>query len=115
VVARSIDAMRDGDTFNVITFAGKTSVLWPDPKPATAENREAARQFIEGLAGGGGTEMMNAIRTALDPKSSFAGHRSPAELADLPADGRMVSVEAPYSAIDRGDGTSRVTPDRQEQ
>ena len=106
VVERSIDAMRDGDTFNVITFAGKTSVLWPDPKPATPENREAARQFIEGLAGGGGTEMMNAIQTALDPKSSFAGHRSPAELADLPADGRMVSVEAPYSAIDRDDGST---------
>ena len=48
--------------------------------------------------------MMDAIRSALDPKSSFAGHRSPAELADLPADGRMVAVEAPYSAIDRGDG-----------
>ena len=106
VVARSIDAMRDGDTFNVITFAGKTSVLWPDPKPATPENREAARQFIEGLAGGGGTEMMDAIRTALNPTGSSSDHRSPAELADLPADGRMVFVEAPYSAIDRGDGST---------
>ena len=62
---KAIARMRPNDTFTIITFAGNTAVLWPEPKPATAENIAAADQFIAGSSGGGGTEMMAAINAAL--------------------------------------------------
>ncbi len=55
------------DTFNLITFAGDTFVLFPHPVPATHENLAKAQAFLAGRRGGGGTEMMKAIRAALDP------------------------------------------------
>ncbi|HMF54836.1 MAG TPA: VIT domain-containing protein, partial [Pyrinomonadaceae bacterium] len=52
------------DTFNLITFAGDTHVLFPQPVPATEENLRKAQEFLEGQRGSGGTEMMQAIKTA---------------------------------------------------
>ena len=104
VVAQAIEAMRDGDTFNVITFAGSTSVLWPEPRPATAENKVAAQRFIQGLHGRGGTEMMEAIRTALVQTGPGSGLKTPTELANLPADGQMVAIAASPSSIEIKDG-----------
>lgn len=58
------------DTFNLITFAGDTHILFPEPVPATRENLDRAQEFLAGRAGGGGTEMMKAIRAALDPSDA---------------------------------------------
>lgn len=62
---RAIENMRPGDTFNFITFAGDTHVLFPQPVAPTAANIRQALSFMAGQRGGGGTEMMKAIRTAL--------------------------------------------------
>jgi Ca-activated chloride channel family protein len=62
------------DTFNLITFSGDTSFLFPEPVPATPENLEKARQFLEGYGNGdGGTEMMKAVKAALMP-TKFLDH-----------------------------------------
>jgi Ca-activated chloride channel homolog len=66
---RAIESMRAGDTFNFITFAGDTHVLFPQPVPATSANIRQAVAFMEGRRGGGGTEMMKAIRTALGDRN----------------------------------------------
>ncbi len=66
----AIDGLYPRDTFNLITFAGQTKVLFPKPVPATHENIRAAQEFLASRRGGGGTEMMTAIRTALDPSDS---------------------------------------------
>src|SRR3954468_12699973 len=58
------------DTFNIITFAGNTQILFPEPVPATPANMQRARALLSNLTGGGGTEMMKAIRAALDPSDS---------------------------------------------
>jgi Ca-activated chloride channel family protein len=55
------------DTFNLITFAGETKILFPAPVLATPDNLRLAQEFLASRHGGGGTEMMTAIRTALDP------------------------------------------------
>ncbi|HUR36519.1 MAG TPA: VIT and VWA domain-containing protein [Terriglobales bacterium] len=62
---RAIENMRAGDTFNFITFAGETKVLFPQPVTANTANIRQAIAFLESRRGGGGTEMMKAIRTAL--------------------------------------------------
>ena len=63
----AFEALRPQDTFNLITFAGDTYVLFPECVPASPENMRRARAFLATRAGGGGTEMMTAIRTALEP------------------------------------------------
>lgn len=58
------------DTFNIITFAGDTHVLFPQPVPATEENLSKAKEFLSKRDSNGGTEMMKAIRAALEPSDS---------------------------------------------
>jgi Ca-activated chloride channel family protein len=63
----ALNGLNPQDTFNLITFAGDTHILFPEPVPATSENLRRAQEFLAGRHGGGGTEMMRAIRAALDP------------------------------------------------
>jgi len=58
------------DTFNLITFAGDTYILFSEPVPATPQNLSKAKKFLAGQRGGGGTEMMKAIKAALEPSKS---------------------------------------------
>ncbi|MHC4416459.1 MAG: VIT domain-containing protein [Planctomycetota bacterium] len=100
VMTRAIDAMRESDTFNVITFAGHTAILWDKPRPATKPNRAEARSFVESRRGGGGTEMMKAINAALvQAAGAGPGALAPRQLVDLPADGRAVEVTVEYKRI----------------
>ena len=99
VALRAISKMRPGDTFNVITFAGKTAILWPEPRPASEANQSEAMNFISGLQGGGGTEMMDAINAALVQTVAESSNLSREQLADLPADGRKVVVELSPNAL----------------
>ncbi|MEA2204375.1 MAG: Ca-activated chloride channel [Blastocatellia bacterium] len=69
----AMDGLYPHDTFNLITFAGDTHILFPEPVPATKENLAKAQSFLETRSGGGGTEMMKAIKAALDP-SDAQGH-----------------------------------------
>ncbi|HJS23344.1 MAG TPA: VIT and VWA domain-containing protein [Pyrinomonadaceae bacterium] len=63
----ALDSLYPSDTFNLITFAGDTVILFPEPVPATRENLSKAQAFLESRSGAGGTEMMTAIRAALKP------------------------------------------------
>ncbi|HEY8560262.1 MAG TPA: VIT domain-containing protein [Pyrinomonadaceae bacterium] len=66
----SLDNLYPHDTFNLITFAGNTSILFDQPVPATQANIEKAREFLSREGAGGETEMMKAIRAALEPSDS---------------------------------------------
>ena len=66
----ALDGLYPQDTFNLITFAGDTHVLFEHPVPATPENMRKAQAFLASRKGDGGTEMMKAIRTALDPSDA---------------------------------------------
>ncbi len=66
----ALDGLHPQDTFNLITFAGDTHVLFEKPVPASAENLQKAQAFLESRQGGGGTEMMKAITAALAPSDS---------------------------------------------
>jgi Ca-activated chloride channel family protein len=64
-IQRALDNLRKDETFNLITFSGDTRILFPEPVPATPENVAQAKAVLAGAYGGGGTEMMGAIRAAL--------------------------------------------------
>jgi len=70
LIRHALDDLRPGDTFNLITFAGDTKVLFPEPVFPTAQNLEIAKRFLDGRSGGGGTEMMKAIRASLAPSDA---------------------------------------------
>jgi len=63
----ALDNLYPADTFNLITFAGDTHILFNQPVPATAQNLKKAQEFLSSRAGSGGTEMMTAIKAALEP------------------------------------------------
>jgi len=74
--------LRPGDTFNVIPFAGGTSLLAPQSMPASEENIAAAIRFINGQTGGGGTELLPALRRALAMPSDSGRARTFAVITD---------------------------------
>ncbi|HEX8398369.1 MAG TPA: TonB family protein [Pyrinomonadaceae bacterium] len=67
---RALDGLHPFDTFNLITFAGETHVLFDKPVPASVENLRKAQELLDGTEGSGGTEMMTAIRAAFAPSDS---------------------------------------------
>src|SRR2546421_5662952 len=66
----ALDGLYPQDTFNLITFAGDTHILFDKPVPATKENLAKAQAFLSSREGSGGTEMMKAIKAALDPSDA---------------------------------------------
>src|SRR3989442_13824848 len=69
----ALDNLYPYDTFNLITFSGDEHILFPEPVPATKDNLAKAQAFLESRTGGGGTEMMKAIKASMDP-SDAQGH-----------------------------------------
>jgi len=49
----ALDSLYPADTFNLITFAGDTHILFPEPVPATRENLQKAQAFLASRSGGG--------------------------------------------------------------
>ena len=66
----ALDSLYPADTFNLITFAGDTRIMFPKPVPATPDNLKKAQEFLSAAEGNGGTEMMKAIKASLDPSDS---------------------------------------------
>lgn len=65
------------DKFNVVLFAGYTGVLNNESVDATPENVERAIRLIDGERGGGGTELLSALKRAYQiPRSSKGCSRS---------------------------------------
>ena len=60
-----ISNLRASDRFNVLLFAGGSSLLAEESLPATADNLARAITFIESQQGGGGTELLPALTRAL--------------------------------------------------
>jgi Ca-activated chloride channel family protein len=77
-----VQRLSPGDTFNVIPFAGGTSLLASQSLPANEANIAAAIRFIDGQTGGGGTELLPALRRALALPSDPGRARTFAVITD---------------------------------
>jgi Ca-activated chloride channel homolog len=60
-----LNGLKPGDRFNVILFAGGSEILAEKSLPAVKENIASAVRFIEKENGGGGTELLPAMKRAL--------------------------------------------------
>ncbi len=66
----ALDSLYPDDTFNLITFSGDTRILFDQPVRATKRNLKRAQDFLASTSGFGGTEMMSAIKAALEPSEN---------------------------------------------
>ena len=60
-----VGGLRSSDTFNVMLFAGSQRMLAPRSVPATRANINQAVRMLREQGGGGGTELVPAMRKAL--------------------------------------------------
>lgn len=93
----TLDNLNPYDTFNLITFAGDTNILFENPRPATKENLAAARKLLDDSSSGGGTEMMKAILAALAP----SGSQSHVRIACFMTDGQVNNESAIIEEVRR--------------
>jgi Ca-activated chloride channel family protein len=63
-----IGNLRPTDTFNVLLFSGGNSIMSEESLPAATENINKAITLIERQRGGGGTELLPAMKRALSLK-----------------------------------------------
>lgn len=71
----ALGKMRPVDTFNIITFAGRSAKAFERPVPANRTNVGRALRIVDGLSAGGGTEMASAIDAALGDDVEPGRHR----------------------------------------
>jgi Ca-activated chloride channel homolog len=65
-----IGNLRATDKFNVLLFSGGSTLMSEESLPATSENVKKAINIIDRQQGGGGTELLPALRRALSLKKS---------------------------------------------
>ncbi len=69
--------LRTTDRFNIMVFAGTSGWMAEESVPATQENVEKAIYFIDNQNGGGGTEILSALKKALSfPRKDESVSRS---------------------------------------
>jgi len=65
VVRRTLRGLRPYDRFNIIRFSGDSGMLSPTPLENTPGHLKQGLDFLDGLHGSGGTEMLRGIRAYL--------------------------------------------------
>jgi Ca-activated chloride channel homolog len=60
-----LNNLRDGDTFNIISYEGTVESFRPELQRYSEETRQAALAYADGLYAGGGTNIHDALTTAL--------------------------------------------------
>ena len=66
VALRCLEGMNPGDTFQVFTFASGNQLHFERPLANTPFNVARGREAINSLRGGGGTEMLDALKKVLE-------------------------------------------------
>jgi Ca-activated chloride channel family protein len=64
-ILKSLRRMRDGEAFNVVDYASETRSFAPQPVVKNAQTVALAEQYVRGINAGGGTNIDDALVTAL--------------------------------------------------
>ena len=103
-IIAAVDRLTPDDTFQIIRFSNNASQLGPVPLRATPENRRAAREYVRGLSGSGGTQMIEGIKAALD----FPHDPERLRFVTFLTDGYIGNEAEILGAIQRRLGESRI-------
>lgn len=69
VMGELLDGMGPNDRFNILCFSGGNKVLSSESLPVTPDNVTRGKEFMASMQGGGGTEILGALREALAMKT----------------------------------------------
>ncbi len=76
LMRKLLSGLQQQDTFNVLLFAGDSSVLSPSPISATPGNIERALDLVDTQSGGGGTNLLPALQRAFDMPGDIGRSRN---------------------------------------
>ncbi len=82
VLLELFETMSPHDFFNIVFFEGGAKQLSETSMPATSANLQKAISLIDGQKGGGGTEMLPAIKSAMSIPKKVGTSRSFAIITD---------------------------------
>ncbi|MCU7810345.1 MAG: VWA domain-containing protein, partial [Candidatus Thiodiazotropha sp. (ex Notomyrtea botanica)] len=78
----AMSRLREDDTFNLIHFSNRSHALFSQARSGSTANKMKAMRFVDGLKAEGGTEMMPALRMALEGEDSGGRLRQVVFLTD---------------------------------
>jgi Ca-activated chloride channel family protein len=99
-----IGNLRPTDSFNVLLFSGGSSLMSEQSLPATPENIDHAINLIERQRGGGGTELLPALKRALALPRSEGYSRS----VVIATDGYVMVEEEAFDLIRKNLGDANM-------
>lgn len=99
-----LDMLREKDHFTIVRFSSGYSSFTPDLREATPERMAAARQYVDGLQSGGGTEMQKALQHVL----SFPRRSSRMRLIVFLTDGCVGNEESLMRLLGESLGGARI-------
>ena len=102
---RGLGSLDAKDRFNIIAFDDSTYAMWSGLREASRGNLQAADRWLSRQNGGGGTEMLPALRTALSQQREDQGRL--AQILFL-TDGAISNEDALFETIANRRGTARV-------
>jgi Ca-activated chloride channel family protein len=102
----ALGRLQPGDRFNVIRFDHTMDVLFPNAVAADAENVGRAKSFVDRLQASGGTEMVPAMRAALNDTN--AGEQNHVRQVVFLTDGAIGNEQQLFDTITALRGRSRV-------
>ena len=82
LIKKLISGLKPADQFNVLLFAGGSRILNDRSVPASNENIRKALALIEEQNGGGSTEILPALKRALDMPKNESASRSVVVITD---------------------------------
>jgi Ca-activated chloride channel family protein len=101
---QALDRLRPRDRFGILAFNNGYRELAPEPLLATAENLSAAREYVQRLQAGGGTEMLPALLHLMG-KPQIPGYLRHIILL---TDGDLGNEEEIFAALRRDLGGARL-------
>ncbi len=82
IMKEVLEKLDENDLFNIVFFAGGSNVYSPQSIPATKENIIQAINYMDSLTGGGDTELLEALKSAMNLNSNKDFSRSFVILTD---------------------------------
>jgi len=103
-IAHSLKSLTPRDTFQIIDFSETASQLGREPVIATPENIQRGLAYLMSLNGGGGTQMIEGVKAALDFPHDEGRYR----LVSFMTDGFIGNDHDILTAISQKIGASRI-------
>jgi len=101
---QALDRLTSNDRFGILAFSSGYDEFSPEPLPATPNNLAAAREYVQTLRAGGGTEMLPAL-VHLMRKPQAAGYL---RHIILMTDGDLGNEEQIFAALRSDLGSARL-------